>query len=71
MKGISEYRFYYHRKNSYGYLQNKTTEKILIDNSLMQPFLEGVLKRVDNYLKRISNPAEIDGFYCEMVKKLE
>ena len=53
------------------YLQNKVTEKILIDNSLLQPFLEGVLKRIDNYLKSISDPAEIDVFYCELINKLE
>lgn len=68
---MSTYSFNPHWANSYGALQNETNKKILLEISLFHPFFTGVLKNIDNYLEKVSEPGKIDVFYCELIKNLE
>ncbi len=68
---VSAYSFTARYPTSYGDSQNDTNKKILLQISLFQPVLISVLKNIDNYFETISEPEKIDGFYCELISKLE
>lgn len=68
---MSSYEFKPKWDNSYGALQNNTNKNILLEVSSFQPFLKIVLKNIDAYFDCVSEPEKIDGFYCELVSKLE
>lgn len=71
LKSMASYSFLPMRSNTYGFHQNETNERILLELNLFQPFLNEVLDNINKYLETVVKPDDIDEFYCELIGKLK
>ena len=70
IKEIGNYHFRISGENSYGANQNETNKQILLELSLLYPFLMRTLQNVDFYIPKVQVPDEIGDFEIELIENL-